>query len=94
MGRRRFEHLVVELSVAAGRSIPRYRLWMRLHDLGWNPEDLEREEVLAFCDGPLGIFLAEVGIRLGGRSIRRLRREVSRFEPDVLSPYDRVAQRS
>ncbi len=94
MGRRRFEHLVVELSLAAGQPIPRYRLWMRLHDLGWNPEDLEREEAMAFCDGPLGIFLAEVGIRVSPRSNRRLRKEISRFEPEVLSPYERVAQGS
>ena len=94
MGRRRFEHLVVELSVAAGKSVPRYRLWLRLHDLGWNPEDLEREEALAFCDGPLAIFLAEVGIRVNPRSQRRLRREISRFDPEMLSPYERIAQES
>ena len=34
MRRRRFNHLVAELSELADRSIDRYALWLRLHELG------------------------------------------------------------
>lgn len=90
MGRRRFEHLVVEISLAVERTIPRYRLWLQMHDLGWNPEDLDLEQALAFCDGPLGIFLAESGLKMNSRAGRRLRKEIGRFDPDVLNPFERV----
>jgi hypothetical protein len=92
VGRRRFEHLVVELSVAVAQAIPRYRLWLRMHDLGWDPENLDLEQALTFCDGPLRIFLAESGLKMSSRSIRRLRREIGRFDPDILTPYERVAE--
>ncbi len=91
MGRRRFEHLVLEISLAAGTTIPRYRLWLRIADLGFDPEQLSRGEVLSFCEGPLAIFLAESGIRIAPRDIRRLRKAVSRFDPDLLSPYEQAA---
>ena len=92
VSRRRFEHLVVELSLAVEKTIPRYRLWLRMHDLGWNPEDLGLEEALSFCDNYLRIFLAESGLQMSSRSVRRLRREVGRFDPNVLTPYERVAE--
>ena len=92
MSRRRFEHLVVEISLAVEQVIPRYRLWLRMHDLGWNPEDLGLEQALSFCDDHLGIFLAESGFKMSSRSIRRLRKEVGRFDPNVLTPYERVAE--
>ncbi len=90
MGRRRFEHLVVEISLAVEETIPRYQLWLRLHDLGWNPEDLGLAQALAFCEGPLPIFLAESGLKMNSRATRRLRKEVGHFDPDILTPYDRV----
>ena len=92
MSRRRFEHFVVELSLAVEQTIPRYRLWLRMHDLGWNPEDLSLEQAVSFCDSPLRIFLAESGLKLTSRSVRRLRKEVGRFDPDVLSPFERFAE--
>ena len=92
MSRRRFEHLVVELSVAVEQAIPRYRLWLRMHDLGWNPEELGLEQALSFCDDHLRIFLAESGLKMNSRSVRRLRKEVGRFDPNVLTPYDRLAE--
>ena len=92
MSRRRFEHLVVELSLAVEKTIPRYRLWLRLHDLGWNPEDLGLEQALIFCDNHVLIFLAESGLKMNSRSVRRLRREVRRFDPNVLTPYERVGE--
>lgn len=91
MGRRRFDHLIVELSVAAGRRLPRYALWLALHEAGWNPERLSRDGALAFCDGPLEPFLARRGLRLTRRAARRLRRAVARFDPRVLRPEERFA---
>ena len=92
MSRRRFEHLVVELSLAVKRTIPRYRLWLRMHDLGWNPEELALEQAMFFCDHHLRIFLAESGLKMSSRSVRRLRKEVGRFDPNVLTPYERAAE--
>lgn len=81
MRRRRFEHLVLELSVAVGRQIPRYALWLRLGELGWNPEALSRRAVMRFCDEHLLQFLEECGATLTARKARRLRRKLERFDP-------------
>lgn len=92
MGRRRFDHLVMAISVAVRVPIPRYALWLHLHELGCNPEALTREMALAFCDGPLSGFLAERGLHLRRRAARRLFREVDRFDPDWLDPEERLAE--
>ncbi len=92
MGRRRFDHLVIELSLALGLSVPRYRLWLRLHEEGFDPERLVLSQVLAFCADPLELFLEELGLELRPRRLRRLRRAVERFDPEVLSPYERIAE--
>ena len=81
VGRRRFEHLVVELSVAVGRLIPRYALWLTLGELGWNPEALSREAVMSFCDEHLEQFLNDHSMSLAPRKARRLRRCLERFDP-------------
>ena len=92
MGRRRFDHLVLELSLAAERNISRYRLWLRLHAAGCDPEQLTLPAAVAFCEEPLEEFLAEEGLGLSGRALRSLRRSVRRYDPSVLTPYERVAQ--
>jgi hypothetical protein len=91
VSRRRFDHLVLEISLAAGVRIPRYDLWLRLHELGVDPESLKAEQSLAFCSGPLAEFLAEFGLYLGPRSRRRLCRSIERFDPDVPTPDERLA---
>lgn len=80
----------MELSVAVEQTVPRYRLWLRLHDLGWDPENLGLEDALAFCDGPLHIFLAESGLKMSRRARRRMRSEIERFDPEMLTPYERI----
>ncbi len=90
MGRRRFEHLVVELSVAVGRVIPRYALWLKLGELGWNPEGLSRMAVISFYDGHLQQFLDECGASLSARKARRLRRTLERFDPAQPTPYEHM----
>ena len=84
--RRRFDHLVMEISLAVGRPIPRYPLWLRFHEHGCDPELLTDAIAVAFCDGPLAGFLAENGFTLSRRGLRRLRRAVARFEWPVLRP--------
>ena len=90
-GRRRFDHLVAELSVALGTHVPRYALWLRMHEYGWNPDRLSREQALAFCGVPLSSFLAAQGLRLRSRRQQRLIREVERFNPAIPTPDERVA---
>jgi len=91
MGRRRFDHLFAEASVAAGRLLPRFELWMACHEVGLDPESLTREQAIAFCHGHLPAFLAALGLALAPRSARRLEREVSRFDPRHPTPYERFA---
>lgn len=90
--RRRFDHLVVELSVAVGCALPRYALWLYMCECGLNPEDLTREQAIAFCDAHVTGFLAERGLSLPIRARRRLLRAIERFDPSVLTPYERFAR--
>lgn len=91
MARSGFDHLVAEVSVAVGAAIPRYRLWLRLHDFGVDPEALGHAEALGFCAGPLVPFLIDEGYWLSPRARRRLLRAVARFDPTRPSPADRLA---
>ena len=86
--RQRFDHLVEELSFAVGAPVHRYRLWLRLHEHGVNPNSLTARMAVAFCDGPLASFLAEEGLELYGRSKRRLRKAVLYYEPTPQSEDD------
>ena len=89
-GRRRFDHLVAELSVATGERIPRYALWLRIHEYGWNPDTLTREQAVSFCGVPLSSFLAMRGLRLRSRLQRRLTRQMERYDPSIPTPYERM----
>ena len=87
-GRTRFDHLVAELSIAVGVLVPRYPLWLRLHELGQDPENLSVEAATAFCGAPARRFLAEQGYALGWRARRRLVRSVARFDPARPTPEE------
>lgn len=91
MARTRFDHLAAEVSVAVGVAIPRYPLWLRLHEIGADPEALSLEDAVDFCSGPLVHFLVSLGYWLSPRERRRLIRTVERFDPDVPSPADRLS---
>jgi hypothetical protein len=82
----RFDHLAAELSVAVGALVPRWPLWLRLHELGQDPEHLSSDAALAFCGGPARRFLAEHGLGLSWRARRRLLRSVAAFDPERASP--------
>ncbi len=91
MARSRFDHLAVEVSVAVGIAIPRYPLWLHLHENGADPEALSRDAAIDFCEGPLQHFLADRGFRLSLREKRQLLKRVTRFDPEQPSPADRLA---
>jgi hypothetical protein len=90
--RRRFDHLAAELSVALDRLVPRFALWHALRDAGCDPEQLGRDEALAFCDAALPRFLAGLGLALDPRAARRLRRRVERFDPRYPAPEEVFAR--
>jgi len=90
--RRRFDHLIAELSLALDRNLPRYPLWITLKELGEDPDFLTREGAIGFCDEHLGEFLGHLGCALTPRQKRRLRRAVARFDPELPTPYERMAE--
>jgi hypothetical protein len=90
--RRGFDHLACELSVELGQLVPRYRLWTAVSDAGWDPSRLGREDALAFCDAELPRFLAGLGLQLGERGARRLRRRVAGFDPRYPAPEEVFAR--
>lgn len=92
MQRRRFDHLVLEISLAANRNLPRYRLWLTLKELGMDPDRLTRKSAIEFCERGLPEFLAHHGCGLSPRRIRGLMRSVARYDPARLTPAERVAQ--
>jgi len=91
MGRRRFDHLFAEASVAAGRLLPRFELWMACHELGIDPEALTGEEAALLCRRALPELFAKLGVKLPPRAARRLERTVARFDPRHPTPYERFA---
>ena len=86
MDRRRFDHLVRELSHELDEAVPRFALWLRIHELGLDPEGLTRDEAVYLCGSFLKRFLRERGWRLSTLARRRLRRSVARFDPAVPTP--------
>jgi len=90
MERRRFDHLVLELSLALDRYVPRYPVWLALKELGADPEWLTRKDALEFCDAHLDTLVAQLGGTLSRRLTKRLRRSVARFDPDLPTPYERM----
>jgi hypothetical protein len=92
MGRKRFDHLVLEISLAVGRRIPRYPLWLYLHEVGLDPEALTPDGAAAFCRGELRIFLSRRGLALGPRAERRVERAVRRFDPRMPAPEERLGR--
>jgi hypothetical protein len=90
MGRKVFNRLVIEISLAAGHFISRYGLWMYLHELDVDPEQMTVEEAAALCGMPLRRFLASQGIRLEPEGLERLERQIRRINPYRSDPYDRL----
>lgn len=92
MRRRLFDHLVLEISLALGRPMPRYALWLHLHGAGLDPEEIRCDQAAAYCGDPLAAFLAERGLALGWRRRRRLMRAVRRFDSTLPTPEEHFAR--
>jgi hypothetical protein len=92
VGRRRFDHLLIELSLALGVRVPRYPLWLFLRERGLDPEALGREDVSLFCHHYLDDALAILGETLGRRARRRLARRCLRYDPAQPSPEEFMAR--
>jgi hypothetical protein len=71
--------------------VPRFDLWLELHECDMDPEHLSQEEAMAFCDGPLETYLHRCGLGLHPRELRRLSRRIRRYDPAVPTPYERFA---
>jgi hypothetical protein len=81
---------MLELSLIVGRSLPRYPLWLRLHESGFDPERISSDEMVAFCGSPLAHYLAEQGLGLRLREQQRLERSVGRFDPSLPTPEEHL----
>jgi hypothetical protein len=92
VGRRRFDHFFAELCVAVSRLLPRYELWLALHDEGLDPERVGGEGLLSFLGEPLDAFLAEQDLELPQRARRRLARTIAAFDPSVRTPDEQIAR--
>jgi hypothetical protein len=90
MGRRVFNRLVIEISLAVGHCISRYALWMYVHELDLDPEEMTAEDAAGLCGVPLRRFLASQAIRLDPVQLRRLEGRIRRINPYRADPYDRV----
>lgn len=90
--RRGFDHLHAELSVGVGSVVPRYAMWLRLRELGFDPEALESAHALAFCRRHARAFLAELGLPIAPRAVRRVERALVRFDPRSPTPSEQIAR--
>jgi hypothetical protein len=90
MGRRVFNRLVVEISLAVGHCVSRYALWMYLHQLGFDPEQMTARDAAALSGAPLQRFLAEQGLRVETGELRKLERQLARINPYRPEPYERL----
>lgn len=88
MNRRRFDHLIIELSVAVGEVVPRYALWLCLQELGCDPVALSRDDVEMFMDGHLEAFLEQEELGIRPREARRLRKCLLRYDPRHPTPEE------
>ncbi|MFK7898845.1 MAG: hypothetical protein AB8G23_23650 [Myxococcota bacterium] len=88
MPKRYFEHVHSEISLALGRRVSRYDLWLAIWSTGEDPDDLNRKQVQTFIDDELDRFLTEEGARLAGRARRRLEKTLLRFDPRHPTPEE------
>jgi hypothetical protein len=92
MPNRYFDHIYSEISVAVGRRVSRYDLWLAIWNAGGNPDDLNPKQVRAFLDDELTDFLSEEGFTLDGRARRRLEKRLLGFDPHYPTPEEWFSQ--
>lgn len=91
MSRRYFEHLYNEISVAVGRRISSYALWLLVWESGGDPDQLSPEHARVFVENHLPSLLAEEGCPLEGRARKRLEKRLLRFDPRHPTPAEWLA---
>ena len=94
MGRRRFDRLVIELSLVLERSLPRFSLWQAVRAAGLDPEAWSGAEAQRFCTLELPRWLRQQGIALAEPRIARLAGSMARFDPNLLTPEEHFARLS
>ena len=92
LGRRRFDRLVLELSVALDRWVPRYPLWQAAHAAGFDPERWSGPEAERFCTIELPRWLRRQGFALSETKLAKLTRTITRFDPAQLTPEEHFAR--
>jgi len=94
MGRRIFNRMLIEISLAAGHCVSRHALWMWMHERKVDPEQMTGDEVDAFCGLSLRRFLASQDVRLDAEELRHLERQLRGINPYRPDPYDRIEGRA
>ncbi len=91
MGRRYFDWIHVEISLALDRQISRYALWIAIWERGGDPDRLSHDEARGFVESGLTPFLTAQGALLSRRARRRLEGRILRFDPRFPTPEERLA---
>ena len=92
MRRRRFDHMVVELSVLLDRFVARYSLWQAVKDAGYDPERWSGAEAERFCTIELPRWLRHQGLALPASCLLKLGRTLARFDSARLTPEEHFAR--
>ena len=92
MNRRRFDRLVVELSVSLDRWVARYALWQAVREAGYDPESWSGAEAERFCTVQLPRWLRLNGHALPEARLKKLARSMARFDPALLTPEEHFAR--
>ena len=92
MKRRRFDRLVLELSVLLDRWVARYALWQAVRDAGYDPESWSGAEAERFCAMELPRWLRRQGHAIAEARLTKLGRTLARFDPALLTPEEHFAR--
>jgi hypothetical protein len=92
MRRRRFDHLVAELSVLLDRWVARYSLWQAVKDFGYDPESWSGVEAERFCTRELPRWLRNHGHAVAEHRLAKLSKKLARFEPGLTTPEEHFAR--
>lgn len=92
MNRRRFDHLVTELSVLLDRRVARFSLWQAAHDAGYDPERWSGTDAERFCAMVLPRWLRSQGLLVAEPKLARLGRRLRRFDPGLPTPEEHFAR--
>ena len=92
MNRRRFDRLVMELSVLLDRWVARYALWQAVREAGYDPESWSGAQAERFCTVHLPRWLRLQGHTLAEARIQKLARSLGRFDPALLTPEEHFAR--